>query len=154
MCRYFAHVVWYICQYKTVILTFSKYFFMLSLIETRNRHFMAVCRSIVRNLPKGERVDLAQVAMRAAKSEAPHYYCTYAYALRMLRVLRHGCLTLKRDRRYRQWEELNGKCERLMARRGCKLPEALCHVLASERASEFFIAPATALKLAQRMWGK
>ena len=124
---------------------------MLTLIETRNRHFIETCRKILRNLPPHEEINLTRVAMMAAKSPAPHYYCTFTYALRMLRVLRHGRLGLKRDRRFELWTELNVKCTRYMERHGCKLPEALSNVLASESASEYFIAPTTALRLAQRL---
>lgn len=124
---------------------------MLSLIETRNRHFLESCRNVMRNLPAGEEINLTRVAMLAAKSPAPHYYCTFTYALRMLRVLRHGRLGLKRDRRYDLWSELNGKCSRYMERHGCNLPEALGYVLAVESASEYFIAPTTALRLVQRL---
>lgn len=124
---------------------------MLTLIETRNRHFLESCRRIMRNLPQGEEINLMRVAMTAAKSPAPHYYCTFTYALRMLRVLRHGRIRLKRDRRLDMWEELDTKCFRYMERNGCRLPEALCNVLASESASEFFIAPTTALRLVQRL---
>lgn len=124
---------------------------MLSLIETRNRHFLAACREIIINLPSGKEINLADVAAKAAASPAPHYYCTYEYALRMLRVLRHGRLSLRRDRRRLLWEELNTKVSMLMARRGCRLPEALASVLASETASQFFISPSTALRLVQRL---
>lgn len=124
---------------------------MLSLIETRNRHFLAACREIIINLPSGKEINLADVAAKAAASPAPHYYCTYEYALRMLRVLRHGRLSLRRDRRRLLWEELNTKVSMLMARRGCRLTEALASVLASETASQFFISPSTALRLVQRL---
>jgi len=124
---------------------------MLSLIDTRNRHFLESCRNIIRNLPPDEEINLTRVAVMASKSPAPHYYCTFTYALRMLRVLRHGRMALKRDRRLDMWTELNGKCTRYMARHGCNLPEALGYVLASESASEYFIAPDTALRLVQRL---
>lgn len=124
---------------------------MLSLVETRNRHFLAACREIILSLPAGTDIDLADVAARAAKSPAPCYYCTYEYALRMLRVLRHGRLELRRDRRRQLWEELNVKVSLLMARRRCRLPEALASVLAAGSASQFFISPATALRLVQRL---
>ena len=97
---------------------------MLTLIETRNRHFLESCRRIMRSLPSGEEINLMRVAMAAAKSPAPHYYCTFTYALRMLRVLRHGRIRLKRDRRLDMWEELDAKCSRYMERHGCRLPEA------------------------------
>lgn len=124
---------------------------MLSLIETRNRHFLESCRNIMRSLPAGEEINLTRVAMLAAKSPAPHYYCTFTYAMRMLRVLRHGKMKLRGGRRLNLWVELNGKCNRYMDRHGCNLPEALGYVLATERASEFFIAPTTALRLVQRL---
>ncbi|MBP3303762.1 MAG: hypothetical protein J6L68_02795 [Muribaculaceae bacterium] len=124
---------------------------MMSLIETRNRHFLEACRRVMRNLPAGEEINITKVAMTAALSPAPHYYCTFMYALRMLRVLRHGRLALRRDRRLALWEELNVKCTAYMSRTGCKLPEALGYILASESASQYFIAPATALRLVQRL---
>ena len=124
---------------------------MLTLIETRNRHFLESCRRIIRNTPPGEEINLMHVAMKAAKSPAPHYYCTFTYAQRMLRVLRHGRMKLRRDRRFELWTELDGKCERYMRRCGCRLPEALANVLAGESASQFFIAPSTALRLVQRL---
>lgn len=124
---------------------------MLTLIETRNRHFLEACRAIIRKMPPGECINLTRVAMEAAKSPAPCYYCTFTYALRMLRVLRHGRIRLKRDRRLELWTELDGKCERYMSRHGCNLPEALSNVLAGESASQFFIAPSTALRLVQRL---
>ncbi len=124
---------------------------MLSLIETRNRHFLEACRRVIRNLPADEEINISKVAMTAALSPAPHYYCTYTYALRMLRVLRHGRMPLRRDRRLALWEELNMKCTVYMARTRCNLPEALGYILASESASQFFIAPSTALRLVQRL---
>lgn len=124
---------------------------MLSLIETRNRHFLRACRDIILSLPAGRDIDLAEVAAKAAASPAPHYYCTYEYALRMIRVLRHGRLTLRRDRRLAMWEELSAKTALYEARHGCRLPEALANVLASERGSQFFISPSTALRLVQRL---
>lgn len=124
---------------------------MLSLIETRNRHFLAACREIIANLPAGEEINLAWVAEEAAQSPAPHYYCTFTYALRMIRLLRHGRLPLRNDRRRLLWEELNIKTAIVMARRGCRLPEALSFVLAGGSASRFFIAPTTAHRLVQRL---
>lgn len=124
---------------------------MLSLVETRNRHFIEACRRVIASIPPREEINILRVAMDAAHSPAPHYYCTFIYALRMLRVLRHGRLALRRDRRLAMWEELNEKCSAYMERRGCNLPEALSNVLASESASQFFIAPTTAVRLAQRL---
>ena len=42
----------------------------------------------------------------------------------MLRVLRHGRLKLRNDRRLALWEELNSRASRLMERRGCRLGDA------------------------------
>ena len=124
---------------------------MLSLIETRNRHFLDACRRIILSLPAGEEINLTRVAEEAAAGPAPHYYCTFTYALRMVRLLRHGRLPLRHDRRRMLWEELNIKTAIVQARRGCRLPEALAGVLASGSASQFFIAPTTALRLVQRL---
>lgn len=124
---------------------------MLSLIETRNRHFLEAARQVMNDYPPGRPYNFAIIAERAALSRAPHYYCTFDYALRMLRVLRHGRLRLRRDRRYEMWTEINDKCQALIDSRGMTLMEALTHVLAGESASQFFIAPSTALHLVQRL---
>lgn len=122
---------------------------MLSLIETRNRHFMNACSEIIRNA-RGP-ITLQEVALRAAMSPAPHYYCTYEYALRMLRVLRHNRLKLRNDRRLALWKELLGKVEGLMERGGYSMGESLSSVLSKGQASQFFISPSTAYRLAYRV---
>lgn len=122
---------------------------MLSLIETRNRHFMNACSEIIRTT-RGP-LNLREVALRAAMSQAPHYYCTFEYALRMLRVLRHNRLKIRNDRRLTQWKELLGKVENLMRRRGYSMVDALSHVLSTSQASQFFISPTTAYRLAYRV---
>lgn len=123
---------------------------MLTLIDLRNRHFIAEVKRIMDSATPGAALDLSRVAAQAALSPAPAYYCTYDYALRMLRVLRHGRLRLSRDRRYALWLELNARSERLMQSRGVNLPTALASVLADGHASQYFIAPTTALKLVYR----
>lgn len=125
---------------------------MLSLLSIRNRHFLTAVRSILLSLPAGSPIDIEAVAAKAALSPAPAYYCTFDYALRMLRVLRHGRLTLRRDRRLELWTELNRRVSRLMESRSMTLPEALANVLSAGHASQFFIAPATAASLARRYY--
>lgn len=120
---------------------------MLNLIDTRNRHFLAAARRVLAALPAHRPINLADVAREAAMMPAPHYYCTYDYALRVLRVLRHGRLTLRTDRRLEMFTEINDKCQRYMDRHACRLPEALGYVLSGESASRFFISPSTALRL-------
>lgn len=123
---------------------------MLNLVDVRNRHFLAEVKRIIDSAAPGTVPDLQSVAARASLSPAPTYYCTYDYALRMLRVLRHGRLRLRRDRRYALWTELDAKASRIMERRGVSLPVALASVLSSGHASQFFISPSTALKLVYR----
>lgn len=127
---------------------------MNALIDTRNRHFLEACERRIRALAPHEEINLARLAYQASTSPAPHYYCTFTYAMRMLRVLRHGRLPIRRDRRLAMWEEINSKCDRYMERHGCNLPQALGYVLATERASQFFIAPTTAHRLVQRLWSE
>ncbi len=124
---------------------------MLSLTETRNRHFLEACHRLILSMGPSEPVVAAEVAARAAMMPAPHYYCTFEYALRMLRVLRHGRLKLRNDRRLAQWMEINSKVDRLMEKRGCSLIEALTHVLTFEPASRFFITPSTACGLLYKL---
>lgn len=125
---------------------------MLNLIETRNRHFIARCRQLMAETPAGKPISREDIAHRASMSPAPCYYCSYGYALRVIRVLRHGRLPMRRDRRLAMYEEINGKIDRLMERNpSYTLPRALGHILASASASQFFISPARALSLAERL---
>lgn len=127
---------------------------MMNLIETRNRHFIEAVRRVINELPAGEAINVASVARKAAMSRAPHYYCTYEYALRVLRVMAHGRMDLRRDRRRAMFEELRAKCDRYMAvHKGCRLPEALGYVLSAGSASQFFISESTALRLVQQLRG-
>lgn len=125
---------------------------MLNLVTLRNRHFLTAVSNLLDALPAGSTVDIDAIAAKAALSPAPAYYCTYDYALRVLRVLRHGRLTLRRDRRFELWTELNARVTRLMERRGIRLPDALANVLADGGASQFFISPATASAIARRYY--
>lgn len=124
---------------------------MSNLMNLRDRHFMDACREIIKNLDPTMEINMREVAQRAAMSPAPHYYCTFEYALRMIRVLRHGRLKLRNDRRLMMWKELNSKADGLMKRQGYTLIEALSHILASEPASQFFITPGTALRIEYRL---
>lgn len=125
---------------------------MMNLIETRNRHFMEAARRVIKELPAGRAINIAEVAARAAASRAPHYYCTFDYALRVIRVMKHGRLAVRRDRRRDMFEELRAKCDLYMdSHPGCRLPEALGYILSTESASQFFISPSTALRLVQEL---
>ena len=143
-----THLLPVIKFYNTLLIAY----FMNALIETRNRHFLEACERMIRLLPPHEEINLARLAYLASTSPAPHYYCTFTYAMRMLRVLRHGRMPIRRDRRRTMWEEINAKCDHYMERRGCNLPQALAYVLATERASQFFIAATTAHRLVQKLW--
>lgn len=127
---------------------------MLSLIQLRNRHFLTAVNGLIAALPEGSKIDLDSLAAKAAMSAAPAYYCTYDYALRMLRVLRHGRLHLRRDRRFALWTELNARVSRMMDTRGIGLTDALTSVLADGHASQFFISPSTASSLVRRYFDR
>lgn len=120
---------------------------MYSLIALRNRHFLETARCVLSTIPAGHPVSLAYVATEASLQPAPCYYCTFEYALRMLRILRHGRLKLRNDRRLLLWQELDSRVSRLMDRHGYRLDFALANVLASGHASQFFISPARAMDL-------
>ena len=114
---------------------------MFNLIETRNRHFRQVCRNIMEQAPAGQTFSTAELAGRAARHKAPCYYCTYEYALRSLRVLRHGRMAFREGRRLDMWREIDAKVSGRQARTGESLPVALANVLATSTASQFFISP-------------
>lgn len=120
---------------------------MYSLVTLRNRHFLEAARRVVATVPAGHPVSLRYVASAAALEPAPCYYCTFEYALRMLRVLRHGRLHLRNDRRLALWKELDVRATRLMERHGYRLDFALANVLAAGHASQFFISPDRAMDI-------
>lgn len=120
---------------------------MYSLVTLRNRHFLEAARRVVATIPAGHPVSLRYVASAAALEPAPCYYCTFEYALRMLRVLRHGRLHLRNDRRLALWKELDARATRLMERHGYRLDFALANVLAAGHASQFFISPDRAMDI-------
>ncbi len=124
---------------------------MLSLVETRNRHFMEMCRRVMASIPPYEEIRISEVARMAANQEAPFYYVTYTYALRVLRVMRHGHIKMQNDRRAQMFREIMKRCEKKMIRYDCDLAGALTMVLAEGRASQFFISDSTAERLAQRI---
>ena len=120
---------------------------MLDLIETRNRHFREACRRVISRLGAGQEITPRIVAELAAREPAPFFYCTFDYALRCLRVVRHGRLSMRSPRRAAMWAELNSKVAERQALTGESLPEALSTVLSSCGASQFFISPARAYSL-------
>ena len=85
-------------------------------------------------------------------SEAPGYYITYDYALRLLRQYRHRKLprnysALKRD----MVIEIARKVNKLMElQQGYTEGEALAMVLASGNASRFFISPISARRIIKK----
>lgn len=119
---------------------------MLDLVNLRNRHFKEACRRVMAQSDRP--LTTAEIAARAASQPAPCYYCTYEYALRCIRVLRHGRLHVKEGRRARMWREIDGKTRLVQERHGISLPAALMRVLAECTASEFFISPQRAYILA------
>lgn len=125
---------------------------MLTLIDTRNRHFIAVAQRIVDAIPANVPVDLTSVAAQAALSPAPRYYCNFLYALRMLYVYRKSKIRLKAGRRKALWVELNEKVDRIIARCGGDVSSALSTVLAKSQASQFFISPVTAANILRRYY--
>ncbi len=116
--------------------------------STRNRHFMEACRKV---LSESAGLTAAMVAERAAALPAPCYYITYGYALRRLRALRkQGDPSAGNPKGARAlWAELHLRVDALSRRHGISDSEALARVLAEGRASSFFLAPRSALRLYQ-----
>lgn len=125
---------------------------MLTLIEKRNRDFIDASRKVIAAMKaNGERhlMTFTEIAIRTAAYPAPCYYVSHEYALRVLRVMRHGRLTFRRDRRREMFEELDRKVRQLQDKTGMSLNYALWNVLEHSSASSFFINPSTAVRLMQ-----
>lgn len=144
------------CNFANVIIgktTIQKLLYtMLDLIETRNRHFREACLRVMARLDAKSNPSLRMVAELAAREPAPFYYCTFEYALRCLRVLRHGRLRMRTERRRAMWAELDSKVRARQERTGESVSEALARVLASSGASQFFISPERAYLLACQLF--
>ena len=126
---------------------------MLNLIQKRNRDFIDASRKVIASMKNNNEthfMTFAEIARRTAASPAPAYYVTHEYALRVLRVMRHGRLGMRRDRRREMFQELDNKVSVMQMRTGMSLPDALWHILENCPASSFFINPTTAIRLMQR----
>lgn len=122
---------------------------MLELIHTRNRDFVARCRILAADTDLSQR----QIVERAIAEGAPSYYVTFNYAYRRIRQWRSGSLPASTSPiRLRQWEEIASRIDDKKCRNpGMSDYTALCHVLASCRASRYFITPGYGLRLLHRL---
>lgn len=129
---------------------------MLDLIEERNRDFMKATAAVLRRLRRAglKRVSLKQLSEIAAAEEAPRYYVTEEYAMRVLSVIRRGKNCLPGGRRGAMFRELNEKVRQMEESKGLSMRHALYFVLEYSKASSFFISEPTAVRLAQRILSK
>ncbi len=130
---------------------------MHDLILQRNSDFLAATRQVIaamKTTPGNDEMTWGEISRQAALRPAPTYYVTYEYALRVIRVLRHGRMGLRRDRRREMFEEINRKVTAVQNATGTSLPSALDYVLKNCPASQFFISPATAVRLTQKILKK
>ena len=125
---------------------------MLPFTQLRNRHFLEAAKKIIDSLPKDSVIDITSVAIKAASSPAPHYYCTFIYALRMIYVYRHSKQPMKEGRRKQLWRELNQRVDDHIAEHGGTVTDALQKVLSAGNASQFFLSPVTAANLVRRYY--
>lgn len=130
---------------------------MLDLIQQRNDNFLAAARQVIAAMKTthgNDEITWSEISRQAALRPAPAYYVTYEYALRVIRVLRHGRMGMRRDRRREMFEEINNKVSVIENLTGSSLPAALDYVLKNCPASQFFISPATAVRLTQKILKK
>lgn len=123
---------------------------MLDESVMRRKDLQKCYDKIVKQCKKqGGKSTSATIIEQTINSEAPGYYITYDYALRLLRQYRRRKLprnysTLKRD----MITEIARKVNKLMeSQQGYTEGEALAMVLAGGNASRFFISPISARRI-------
>lgn len=110
----------------------------MDMIERRNRDLLRAARAIYAASP----VPMSQqeLAAQAARSQAPCYYVTYDYALRVLSRMRRGGRPDGDELRQRMYAEMEAKAAEIQRRRPqATLGQAVASVLAECRASAFFV---------------
>lgn len=119
------------------------------LSSLRSRDFVRLCNRIARS--SGGALTQREIIGKALASEAPAYYVDYDYALRVTpQVMKMPREVAGRYSRGK-WLEIADRCRaELASRRSKDLGAALVNVLASGRASGFFLSPSTALRILQR----
>lgn len=101
---------------------------------------------------RGETVTVDRVIERVLEGEAPGYYVSYRYARRAVgdliaRGVARGNGKVRRHSRRDMMMEIARKCVSRMESRGINAGRALVDVLASEKASAWFITRAYARQL-------
>lgn len=111
----------------------------------RDRDFYRVCRLIASSSRKP--LTPREIVARAVNHPAPGYYVDYTYALRVLgnigKMPRADAARASRGK----WLELYDRCMEAMAAGAPGIGMALVDVLASGRASGFFISVSRGLRI-------
>lgn len=116
----------------------------------RNREFLANCLKAMGDAPKGTPVTVAAAARIAAQTRQQGYYITFDYALRMLRFIKAHPQKARSIRKLGMWEELQGRVDALVARRGFKERDALAMVLCGPGPSQLYLAESSVVRLVHR----
>lgn len=131
--------------------------------QLRQRLFMRECQRQKRlSFSTDAVMSEAEITRRASLCEAQGYFVEYGYALRKVRPLVRGILAhgeaipafdpLREGERGRMWREIAAKvARRIIAKPSLTFPQALMQVLVDEKASSYFMTPAYALRLYQRL---
>ncbi|MBQ4291821.1 MAG: hypothetical protein II752_03685 [Muribaculaceae bacterium] len=128
---------------------------MKEFLKNRDHDLLASASQVIgRRRAEKRPLRLAEIALEASLSPAPHYYLTFDYAYRQIRRMRRDPEALKGDSlKALQMREILDHVNRLKSASEGNLSDndALTRVLASSKASRFFISEAYAVKLVRRL---
>ncbi|MBR5436732.1 MAG: hypothetical protein IK120_07685 [Muribaculaceae bacterium] len=124
-------------------------------LKNRNRDLEACARRVIGEYrAAGRKIRLADIVRQSISSPAPHFYLTYDYAIREVRRYRRNPESFEgASMRKAQIREIVGHIDHIeRASRGLLTDDdALTRVLASTKASRFFISEAYAVKIIRKL---
>lgn len=112
--------------------------------EMRDKELLSAYRKVIKEeFEAGKHIDRKRVIKRVIEESHPHFHVSFEHAYKVLSSVRiHGTESFKCTLRRQMWSELLALVEEEMqAKPYLTLSNALSRVLASKRASRFYISP-------------
>ena len=130
-------------------------FISMEYLKNRNHDLEACARRVIGEYrAAGRPLRIADVVRETIESPAPHFYLTYDYAIREVRRYRRNPESFEgKSMRKAQIREIVGHIDRIKQASKGRLSDddALTRVLASTKASRFFISEAYAVKIIRKL---
>lgn len=112
--------------------------------EMRDKELLSAYKKIIKEeFETGNHIDRKRVVKRVIEESHPHFHVSFEHAYKVLSSIRiHGTKNFKCTLRQQMWSELLALVEgEMRVKPYLTLSNALSRVLASKRASRFYISP-------------